>query len=229
MLPITDNIGYVWNCPMCSWKNGHIWIQINEQENITCFHWRCSGQFCFQKPINLFRQRQHFVWCCNQFELNRLTHLKKNVKQKYLGQILFWPVSHSNLMKPKGLHDIWVSIKLAQRGKFILGIGGFSSYKISGTEPDYPNEGWTSPNCVVNSLKSVKPSKDEFSLRCLNTFFSVFHFALTFSFPAYSSFLTVLFFSLCFFKKCPFFPFYLSILCVIFYIVNVTWVNSAKY
>lgn len=114
MLPIADDIGYVWTCPMCgrSWMNGHICIQMNEQGDATCFHWRCRGQFLFQKPINLFRQWQHFVWCCNPFELSRLTHLKKNVKQKYLGQILFWPVFHSNLMNPKGLDDIWVRLKV---------------------------------------------------------------------------------------------------------------------
>lgn len=120
---------------------------------------------------------------------------------------------------------------MAQRGKFIPGICGFSSFKVSGTDPGYPNEGWTSPSWAVNSLKSVKPSKDEFSLKCLNPFFFFFfiHLLLYFLFLLTPHF-WLFSFSLCFLKmSLIFFPFYISTLCVISYIVNVTWVNSAKY
>lgn len=118
MLPIAGDVGYVWNCPVHSSGYSHICVQINKQENITCFHWPWGAQFLFQKPV--FRQWQHFVWCCNPFELSRLTHLKKKKQQKteaevsgansFLSCISFKP--NDSVDNPKGLHDMWVRTKV---------------------------------------------------------------------------------------------------------------------
>lgn len=85
----------------------------------------------------------------------------------------FISIFHSNLVNPKGLHDIWVRIKVGPERQVHFWYRWFSSCKVSGTESDYPNGGWASPSWAVNSLKSVKPSKDEFRLGCLNSFFSI--------------------------------------------------------
>lgn len=114
----------------------------------------------------------------------------------------FFSIFHSNLVNPKGLHDIWIRIKVGPERQVHFWYKWLSSCKVSGTESDYPNGGWASPSWAVNSLKSVKPSKDEFSLGCLNPFF-LCSFAVIFSFPAYSYFLNILIFSVLL-KNVPF-------------------------